>query len=391
MRAYAQDFRMPTTPAVPALLPTYAPYPFPLVKGEGDRVFDDRGQAWWDFYGGHCVCATGHSHPKVVKAVADQAALLLFYSAAAALPVRDAAAATITAFTGMDSVFFCNSGAEANENALKVALLLTGRKQLAAFEGGWHGRTILALSVTDDSKITQPFADSLTPCLRLPFGDLAALEAADFSDVAGVILEPIQSMAGIKTASREWFRALRAKCDATGTLLIFDEIQTGMGRLGTPFASQFYGVRPDLMTSAKGLASGVPMGALLMTAAVASKLKGGDLGSTFGGGPLACAALLATVGVIESEGLMSNAAAAAARLRQELKGSVVTDVLGEGLLLGLRSPHAAALKKHLLAQNILLGGSSDPQVLRLMPPLNVSGAALTALTTAIHAFVPEQK
>ncbi|WP_026852702.1 aspartate aminotransferase family protein [Geothrix fermentans] len=371
---------------VPALLPTYAPYPFPLVKGEGDRVFDDRGQAWWDFYGGHCVCATGHSHPQVVKAIADQAASLLFYSAAAALPVRDEAAAKITAFSGMDSVFFCNSGAEANENALKVALLLTGRKKLGAFEGGWHGRTTLALSVTDDPKITQPFADSLTPCLRLPFGDLAALEAADFSDVAGVILEPIQSMAGIKTAPKAWFEALRAKCDASGTLLIFDEIQTGMGRMGTPFASQFYGVRPDLMTSAKGLASGVPMGALLMTAAVASKLKGGDLGSTFGGGPLACAALLATVDVIESEGLMGRASEAAARLRKELKGSVVEGVQGEGLLLGLRTPHAAALKKHLMAQHILLGGSGDPQVLRLMPPLSVSGAALDALIAAIHAF-----
>ena len=382
---------MPSTSAVPALLPTYAPYPFLLVKGEGDRVFDDRGQAWWDFYGGHCVCATGHSHPKVVKAVADQAASLLFYSAAAALPVRDAAAAAITAFSGMDSVFFCNSGAEANENALKVALLLTGRKTLGAFDGGWHGRTTLALSVTDDPKITQPFADSLTPCLRLPFGDLAALEAADFSDVAGIILEPIQSMAGIKTASKAWFQALRAKCDATGTLLIFDEIQTGMGRMGTPFAAQFYGVRPDLMTSAKGLASGVPMGALLMTAAVAAKLKGGDLGSTFGGGPLACAALLATVEVIESEGLMGQASEAAARLRKELKGTVVEGVQGEGLLLGLRTAHAAALKKHLMAQHILLGGSGDPQVLRLMPPLSVSGAALDALIAAIRSFVPEQK
>ena len=377
---------MPATLPIPALLPTYAPYPFPLVRGVGDQVFDEQGQAWWDFYGGHCVCATGHSHPKVVKAVADQAASLLFYSAAAALPVRDAAATRITAFAGMDSVFFCNSGAEANENALKVALLLTGRKKLAAFQGGWHGRTLLALSVTDDPKITEPFADQLVPTLRLPFGDLGALAAADFSDIAGVILEPIQSMAGIKTASRDWFQALRGKCDASGTLLIFDEIQTGMGRLGTPFAAQFYGVLPDAITSAKGLASGVPMGALLMTAAVASKLKGGDLGSTFGGGPLACAALLATVEVIEAEGLMVNAKEAAARLRQELTGSVVTEVLGEGLLLGLRTPHAAALKRHLLARNILVGGSGDPTVLRLMPPLNVSDKALQALITAIHAF-----
>jgi acetylornithine/succinyldiaminopimelate/putrescine aminotransferase len=381
---------MSTTSPIPALLPTYAPYPFPLVRGEGDRVFDDHGQAWWDFYGGHCVCATGHSHPAVVKAISAQAATLLFYSAAAALPVRDRAATEITAFAGMDSVFFCNSGAEANENALKMALLLTGRKRLAAFEGGWHGRTLLALSVTDDPKITEPFADQLVPCLRLPFGDLAALVAADFSDIAGIIVEPIQSMAGIKTASREWFQALRAKCDGSGTLLIFDEIQTGMGRLGTPFAAQFYGVRPDLITSAKGLASGVPMGALLMTAAVASKLKGGDLGSTFGGGPLACAALLATVEVIEAEGLMGRASKAAARLRKELKDSIVNEVLGEGLLLGLRSAHAAALKKHLLARNILVGGSGDPTVLRLMPPLNVSDGALLALITAIHSFVPEQ-
>ena len=381
---------MAATAPIPALLPTYAPYPFPLVKGEADRVFDDAGGAWWDFYGGHCVCATGHSHPAVVKAVADQAASLLFYSAAAALPVRDLAAERITAFSGMDSVFFCNSGAEANENALKLALLLTGRKHLGAFDGGWHGRTLLALSVTDDPKITQPYADQLVPTLRIPFGDLTALAAADFSDVAGVIVEPIQSMAGIKTASREWFQALRAKCDASGTLLIFDEIQTGMGRLGVPFAAQFYGVRPDFMTSAKGLASGVPMGALLMTTAVAAKLKGGDLGSTFGGGPLACAALIATVAAITGEGMMTNAAAAAARLRQELAGSVVSEVLGEGLLLGLRSAHAAALKKHLLAQHILVGGSSDPTVLRLMPPLNLSDEALSALIAAIHSFAPEQ-
>ena len=381
---------MPAALTPSALLPTYAPYPFSVVRGEGDRIFDDAGQAYWDFYGGHCVCATGHGHPAVVKAVADQAATLLFYSAAASLPVRDAAAAAITGFAGMDSVFFCNSGAEANENALKFALLLTGRPKLAAFEGGWHGRTTLALSVTDDPKITGPFAAHLTPCLRLPWGDLAALAAADFSEVAAVILEPIQSMAGIKTAPKAWFQALRATCDASGTLRIFDEIQTGMGRLGTPFAAQFYGVRPDLLTSAKGLASGVPMGAVLMTAAVASRLKPGDLGSTFGGGPLACAALLATVGVIRSEGLMANASAAAARLRQELAGTAVTEVLGEGLLLGLRCDRATELKQHLLAAKILVGGSGDPTVLRLMPPLNISTGALDALITALHAFQPEQ-
>ena len=377
---------MPAAPTLPALLPTYAPYPFAVVRGEGDRIFDAAGQAYWDFYGGHCVCATGHGHPAVVKAVAAQAATLLFYSAAASLPVRDAAAEALTAFAGMDSVFFCNSGAEANENALKVALLLTGRSQLAAFEGGWHGRTTLALSVTDDPKITQPLAAHLTPCLRLPFGDLAALAAADFSGVAAVILEPIQSMAGIRTAPKVWFQALRVRCDASGTLLVFDEVQTGMGRLGTPFAAQFYGVRPDLLTSAKGLASGVPMGAVLMTGAVAAGLKPGDLGSTFGGGPLASAALRATLDVIQGEGLMAQARATADRLRLELQGTAVTEVLGEGLLLGLRCARAADLKKHLLTARILVGGASDPTVLRLMPPLNVSGEALSALIAAIRSF-----
>ena len=374
---------------VPALLPTYTPFPFELAKGQGDRVFDAEGFDWLDFYGGHCVCATGHSHPKVVAAIAAQAESLLFYSSAGAMAVRERAAKRICDFAGMDSVFFCNSGAEANENALKLALKLTGRKKLLAFKGGWHGRSLLCLSVTDDPPITKPYAKFLVPTRRLPFDDLRSLETADLSDIAAVILEPIQSMSGIRTASKPWLEALRARCDEAGALLVFDEIQTGMGRLGAPFAAQLHGVRPDLLTAAKGLASGVPMGAVLMSAEVASQLKPGDLGSTFGGGPLACAALEATLDVILGEGLMGRAASAAGWLREALKGSTVETVLGEGLLLGLRTPHAAALKKHLFARRILVGGSSDPAVLRLMPPLMVSHGALQSLVEAIHAFAAE--
>ncbi len=375
------------------LLPTYVPYPFPLVRGEGDRVFDDTGKAYWDFYGGHCVCSTGHSHPSVVAAIAAQAGTLLFYSTAARIPVREAAAEALVAFASQGlsepfaSVFFCNSGAEANEHALKVAAQLTGRSAFVAFQGGWHGRTTLALSVTDDAKLRPVAAPLLAKTLVLPWADEAALAAADFSGIAAVILEPIQSMAGIRTAPPSFFHALRSKCDAAGTLLIFDEVQTGVGRLGTPYAAGFYRVTPDLATSAKGLASGVPMGAILMRASVAARLKPGDLGSTFGGGPLACAALLATLQVIQEEGLMKRAASLAHRIRQQLSGTVVTQVQGEGLLLGLRAPGSAALlKAHLQANAILVGGSGDPDVLRLMPPLTLTDAAVDTLISAIRSF-----
>jgi len=379
--------------AFPALLPTYAPYPFPVVRGEGDRIFDAEGNAYWDFYGGHCVCSTGHSHPKVVKAIADQASQILFYSTAARIPVRDQAAEALIAFVNqglanpMASVFFCNSGAEANENALKIAAKQTGRKAFTSFKGGWHGRSVLAISVTDDPKLTPGLESFLAPSTFLPFGDEEALEQADLSQSAAVILEPIQSMAGITTAAPSFFKKLREKCDASGTLLIFDEVQTGVGRLGAPYAASFYGVTPDIITSAKGIASGVPMGVVILNPKVAGAIKSGDLGSTFGGGPIASAALLATLEVIQEEGLMARATDIAARLRKALVGTVVSKVEGEGLLLGLRVPGGGAdLKKHLMAQRILVGGSNDPEVLRLLPPLNLSDAAVDALIKAINEF-----
>jgi acetylornithine/succinyldiaminopimelate/putrescine aminotransferase len=384
-----------TPKPLPALLPTYPPFPFLLAKGRGDRIFDDQGAPFWDFYGGHCVCSTGHSHPKVAEAIAKQAGDLIFYSTAGSVPVRDRAAAALLTFAqskgnlGLGSVFFCNSGAEANENALKVAALMTGRTRYAAFEGGWHGRTTLALSVTDDPKITKGLEPLLAPCTRLPWNDLAALESFDFSQVAAVILEPIQSMSGIRTASPAFYRKLQEKAAAAGALLIFDEVQTGMGRLGHPYAASRYGIQPDLITSAKGLASGVPMGALLISEPVARCLKSGDLGSTFGGSPLACAALLATLEVIQDEGLMARALAAEGEIRKGLAGTCVSVVQGQGLLLGLRVPGGGAkLKQHLYANRILVGGSSDPEVLRLMPPLNLSSLAVQALCEAVATFPP---
>jgi len=372
-----------------ALLETYAAWPFSLVAGRGEQVVDDSGRAWLDLYGGHCVASTGHAHPAVVRAIREQADRLLFYSAAARLPVREQAAEALVDFApqGLDRVFFCNSGAEANENALRVAAMLTGRRRFLAFEGGFHGRTGLAMSVSD-----LPALHARAPGLQvstdwLPFGDMAALAQADLSDVAAVIVEPIQSMAGVRTASRSWFRLLRALCNAAGVPLIFDEIQTGVGRLGVPFAADLYEVRPDMLTVAKGLASGVPIGALLMSERVAKELKPGDLGSTFGGGPLASAALLATLDVIRGEGLMDNARTAEAALRRGLGHSLIREIRGEGLLLGLDAGHhAPGLKRWLEDRGILVGGSKDPAVLRLMPPLTLSRVAIARFVNAVHAF-----
>ena len=375
------------------LLSTYIPFPFPLVQGKGDRVFDNAGRQYFDFYGGHCVCSTGHAHPHVVAAIARQAEKLLFYSTAADIPVREEAAEALIRFANsheqlcLASVFFCNTGSEANENALKLAAKLTGRCHFAAFDGGWHGRGMLPLSVTDDPKLSEAYAQLLVPCACLKWNDEAQLETFDFTEVAAVIVEPIQSMAGVRVARPSFLAKLRDVTAAAGTLLIFDEIQTGMGRLGQPYAAAKYRVRPDLLTTAKGLASGVPMGALLMTEEIADSLKQGDLGSTFGGSPLACAALLATLDVIQDERLMVRAVIAEAQIRRSLAGSCVTDVSGAGLLLGLRVPsRASALKQHLEHRGILVGGSADREVLRLMPPLNLTDEGIAALADAVHEF-----
>jgi len=374
---------------VPALFPTFPPYPFVLQRGLGDRIWDSNGNEYFDFYGGHCVCSTGHCHPKVVQAIKDQADELLFYSTAAELEIRNRAAKALVQYAGdpISSIFFCNSGAEANENALKCALKLTQRNLLLRFKGGWHGRTFLSLAVTDDTPIREPYEALLPFCPDIPFNDPQWLQPELLEKVAGVILEPIQSMSGIIAADPDWLALLRERCDRHGALLIFDEIQTGFGRLGAPFAKDVYEVAPDMITTAKGIASGVPMGALLMSEKVASGLKQGDMGSTFGGGPLACAAMLATLDVIDNERLAAKALDREKEIRATLEGTVVKSVRGKGLLLGLDcGENAKALRAHLLAHRILVGGSHDPNVLRLMPPLNLTAEAVAALGEAVRSF-----
>ena len=372
-----------------ALVSGYQPFPFLLDHGAGDCVYDPSGKAYIDYYGGHCVALTGHCHPRLVEAISAQAQRLLFYSTAGELAIRDQAADALAEFaqnTGTSRVFFVNSGAEANENALKLALKLSGRQRFASFSGGWHGRTLLALSVTDDPSICAPYGEQLAEVQRLPFADLEALEEVAWSELAAVIVEPVQSMAGIRTAPLAWFKRLAQLSRAHGCFLIFDEIQTGMGRLGHPFAADWLGIQPDFITLAKGIASGVPMGAVLMSDAIGASLAPGDLGSTFGGGPLACAALLATLRVIGEEQLVQRAASLGARFKQELPGPWIDRVRGEGLLLGLQTRQPAArLRAHLYSHQILSGAASDPHLLRLMPPLTLSDESVSRLIEACQS------
>jgi acetylornithine/succinyldiaminopimelate/putrescine aminotransferase len=357
------------------------------VRGHGSWLVDDQGIEWLDAYGGHAVASTGHSHPAVVQAIADQAAQLLFYSAAVPHPLREQLAAKLAALCPrpLDHAFFCNSGAEANENALGLARKRTGRQQVVSVGGGWHGRTPGVLACTDGARYEEAARRSGIPLsIRVPFNDVAAIEAAVDESIAAVIVEPVQGIQGARDCSPEFLRAARAACTRAGAALIFDEIQCGTGRCDAFTAAEAYGVVPDALTMAKGLAAGLPIGAVMITPWLAEGLAIGDLGSTFGGGPLVCAAAIANLDVIVQDGLVANAAAIGRYIREGALSLGVKAVQGRGLLLGLRCGRPAAeVQKALFAHRIIAGTSSDPDVLRIMPPLNFSKAEADQLLAAL--------
>jgi acetylornithine/succinyldiaminopimelate/putrescine aminotransferase len=359
-----------------ALLPVYAPFPVRPVSGHGSWLLDQDGHEWLDAYGGHAVAATGHSHPHVVRAIAEQAATLLFYSTAAPSPLREQLAERLAALCPdpLGRVFFCNSGAEANENALHLARKATGRTRVVSVLGGWHGRTAATLACTDGTRYEEAAARSGIPLsTRVPADDVAALERAVDRTVAAVILEPVQGLSGARDLSRDFLLAARRACDAHGAALLFDEVQCGVGRCGAFSAAEAVGVVPDVLTFAKGLASGLPIGAVIATPAITATIATGDLGSTFGGGPVPCAAALATLDVIEREGLVDNAIRVGERLCRGALALGVRRVSGRGLLLGLHLERPAAeVQRALFARRIITGTASDPQVLRLLPPLSFS-------------------
>jgi acetylornithine/N-succinyldiaminopimelate aminotransferase len=357
-----------------AWLPVYAQMPLTAVSGHGSWIVDEQGNQWLDAYGGHAVASTGHCHPHVVRAIQEQAAKLIFYSTAVPHRLREELADRMAERCPGDlrRVFFCNSGAEANENALGLARKATGRQTIVSVEGGWHGRTVACLAVTDGAKYEAGALRAGMPLsVKVPFNDAGALEAAVDSATAAVIVEPVQGMAGARDCSPDFLRAARAACDRAGAALIFDEIQCGAGRAGAFTAAEVFGVTPDILTLAKGLASGIPIGAMIATSGIASGVTIGDLGSTFGGGPIACAAGLATLEVFDREDVFANVRAASARIRAWAPNRV--GVQGLGLLLGLRLPRPAAeIQRALFTRRVLTGTASDPAILRLLPPLTFS-------------------
>jgi len=373
-------------------LPTYTKPPVALVRGEGVTVWDTDGNSYLDLYGGHCVALLGHCPPRVVEAIRQQAGALLFYSNAMYSPVRAEAAQKLAALApaGLGRVFFCNSGTEANEAALKLARAFTGRSGVVSMEGGFHGRTLGSLATTWGDHYHAPYRSALPKTHFVPFGDADGAESVLASgEIAAVILEPIQSMAGIVEAEPDYYRALRDLCDQHGTVLIFDEVQTGIGRTGTFSYGEHVGVTPDLITLAKSLGAGVPVGATLVHERIATTVKSGDQGTTFGGGMLAMAAVSATLDTLVEDGLMPRAEALFSAFHEALTGvDGVVEVRGRGGLIGVvldrpAKPLVGALRGH----GILVGSSNDPRTLRLMPPLVTPFDAIPTFTNALRAVL----
>jgi acetylornithine/N-succinyldiaminopimelate aminotransferase len=380
------------SPAVSsAELPTYTRWPIELARGEGSTVWDTSGKSYLDLYGGHAVAATGHCHPEVVRAIREQAGKLLFYSNVVALPLRARAAEAIAAQAPapLSKVFFVNSGTEANENAMRLARRATGRTGILSFGGGFHGRTADAISAAGLAKYRELGVPNVPGHRIVPFGDLAAADAALDETVAAVLIEPIQSLAGVITAEASYFQGLRRLCDERGAKLIYDEVQTGFGRTGTFFFAGRHGVVPDLACLAKGIGSGFPMGAVLVSDETAAPVKPEDYGTTFGGGPLACAAAEATVRVIEEESLLANVRAGSQRLREGLSGlAAVREVRGEGFLLGVALDRPGKpVRAALLERGFLVGGSDLPDVLRLLPPLVLTAEEIDRFLEAMRKVV----
>ncbi|MEZ4320510.1 MAG: aminotransferase class III-fold pyridoxal phosphate-dependent enzyme [Myxococcota bacterium] len=360
-----------------------AALPITPCSAEGALMWDTNGKTYWDFYGGHAVTLLGQGHPRWVDAIADQARKLSFFTTLAPVPVRDRAAKALCAFTGLDSVFFVNCGAEANEAALKIARKATGRPVIIAFEHGFHGRTMGALGAT--WKYRDQHAPAHGPTRFVPYGDLEALERAMDDDVAGIIVEPVQGIAGVVVPPEGFLAGVRRLCDRNGSVLIADEIQCGIGRMGVPLVSTAQGVLPDLVTVGKGLGGGFPVAAVLLTQAMADTVKPGEHGTTFGGGPLACAAVESTLAIIADEALLERSHALYEAMRTALMVPGVLEVRGGGAWAGVvldrpaKSIHAA-----LLDAGFMVGTAGDPHVLRLAPPAVTPISAVYELAEALR-------
>jgi acetylornithine/succinyldiaminopimelate/putrescine aminotransferase len=344
----------------------------PIEPSSADGVYlRDGDRRIIDFYGGHAVAALGYGHPAMLKALDEQARAVIFQSNAVAMEVRANAADALAAFApgDLNHVFFTNSGSESNENALRIACKLTGRSQVVAIEHGFHGRTAAAGAVTWGSQRWYAFPNTPFDVDFIPRDNSDAVATTITEQTAAVILELVQGLAGAHDLDAAFVRAIAKACKEQGALLIIDEVQTGIGRCGQPFATNIYRIEPDMLTVAKSVAGGLPCGALIVTDAIAASVGPGDLGSTFGGGPLACALVRTVLDVIQRDKLMDNIRHLSHMIADACPVGPVNSVQGKGFLLGLRLERSAAeVRDELLERDILVGTSTDPHVIRLLPP-----------------------
>ncbi len=383
----------PRTREAAVMLQVYGQLPFVPMEARGCHLVTSGGQRILDFWGGHAVAALGYGHPNLVRSIREQSERMIFQSNAVALDVRATAAEKLVSIapTNLSKAFFVNSGAEANENALKIAFMSTRRKKILALTHGFHGRTAAAGAVTwNSTKSWYAFPATPFEVDFIPRNDVAAAESMINDSVAAVIFEPVQGVAGAFDLSAEFVTALRNSTLKAGALLIADEVQCGMGRSGHYFAIEAYGIEPDLLTAAKGLGGGIACGALLCGEDLSKTVGPGDLGSTFGGGPIAAAAIIAVIETIESEDLLANVRQREAEIRGNCVTGPVRSVQGKGLLLGLVCERPATdVRDALLVHDILTGTSVDPSVLRLLPPLVLQSQHVTRLVSALNNLIFE--
>lgn len=362
-----------------------------IVKGEGSYVWDDKGEKYLDFYGGHAVISIGHTHPHYVSRLTEQLHNIGFYSNSIQIPIQKQLAEKLGQVLGKKDyqLFLCNSGAEANENALKLASFHTGRKKIVAFEKSFHGRTSLAVAATDNKGIVAPVNETEN-IVFLPFNDIDALDAYFFehgNEIAGVIVEGIQGVGGINVASVEFLQAIRALCDKYGAVYIADSVQCGYGRSGKFFSHDYAGVDADIYSMAKGMGNGFPVGGIAIAPHILP--KHGMLGTTFGGNHLACAAAMAVLEVIEKDALLSNASVIGNYLLQELSAiPELKNVRGRGLMIGFDvDGEIAPLKKNLLFKHKIFTGEAKPNVIRLLPALTITKQEVDILIDAIKTEI----
>ncbi len=374
---------------------TYARFPILLVKGKGTRVWDKDGKEYLDFLSGLAVCNLGHCHPKVVKAIQDQAEKLIHVSNFYYIETQIELASLLCKHSFAGNVFFCNSGAEANEGAFKLARKFATEKreddryEIITMERSFHGRTLATLTATAQEKYHKGYAPLMPGFKYVPFNDAQAVKKAIDSKTCAVMIEPIQGEGGVNIASEEYLKTLRRLCDEEGMLLIFDEVQVGMGRTGKLFAYEHYGIEPDVLTLAKSLAGGVPIGAVLMKREVGEAFKPGDHASTFGGNPLATAAGVAALTALLEEGMLENCRRVGDyfldRLRElQPRFSFIQDVRGKGLILGVElRREGGPIVKEMMAKGFLINCTMG-NILRFLPPLIVTREEVDRLVEALE-------